>query len=104
MVSKKFYFGIEFVKFLSALILSKLYIVLSIRLVHTSEELDCSYYGSYFCEKFNPYFKFRDIKEKGYFYYPTFSVKRLYQILYGIGKPEMKYEKTESANAIYLTY
>ena len=35
---------------------------------------------------------------------PTTLVKCLYQILYEIGKPEMKYEKTESANAIYLTY
>ena len=34
----------------------------------------------------------------------THPEKHLYQIVYGIGKPEMKYEKTESANAIYLTY
>ena len=34
----------------------------------------------------------------------THTEKHLYQIVYGIGKPEMKYEKTESANAIYLTY
>ena len=37
-------------------------------------------------------------------YSSTHSAIRLYQILYEIGKPEMKYEKTESANAIYLTY
>ena len=34
----------------------------------------------------------------------THTEKHLYQTVYGIGKPEMKYEKTESANAIYLTY
>ena len=53
---------------------------------------------------FNLSFKFGVFSQKFFLYYPTFSVKRLYQILYGIGKPEMKYEKTESANAIYLTY
>lgn len=37
-------------------------------------------------------------------YSSTTPAKCLYQILYEIGKPEMKYEKRESANGIYLTY
>ena len=106
MVSKKFDFGIEFVKFLSSLILSKLCIVLSTKLVYTRRTFEL--YRETAIDNFVRDFTFISSSElykiKAYFYYPTFSVKRLYQILYGIGKPEMKYEKTESANAIYLTY
>ena len=80
-------------------------IVLSLRLVYTSQEFDyIKKLWPLILREFSSLFRIQGFKIKNHFYYPTFSVKRLYQILYGIGKPEMKYEKTESANAIYLTY